>query len=200
MRDARLPSVFLLSLLLAAAAAGLGAQASPVAPAPPPAGATAAGPAFRAEGGSYVARGSGSGALESEALERARAAALRALFAGLGKDRLFAEVFLRDPPIGLVFITEAAGKEGALFAATVSLRVDDESLRIVARGPFLAAALSLLDEKGRLRANLGIEKEGPSLDLLDTSESPRAQLTVDGKQGPRLDFTDEKGVQASLRP
>ncbi|MBL8967524.1 MAG: hypothetical protein JNG85_10960 [Spirochaetaceae bacterium] len=140
MRDARLPSVILLSCLLGAVAAGLGAQS------PSPAGAAAAGPAFRAEGGSYLARGSGSSALESEALERARAAALRALFAGLGKDRLFAEVFLRDPPIGLVFTTESSLKEGALFTANVSLRVDDESLRIVARGPFLAAALALLDE------------------------------------------------------
>ncbi len=61
-------------------------------------------------------------------------------------------------------------------------------------------ALSLLDEKGRLRANLGLEKNGPSLDLLDTAETPRAQLTVDGKQGPHLDFTDAKGVQASIRP
>ena len=61
-------------------------------------------------------------------------------------------------------------------------------------------ALSLLDEKGRLRANLGLEQAGPSLDLLDAKETPRAQLAVDGKLGPRLDFTDAKGVQASLRP
>lgn len=61
-------------------------------------------------------------------------------------------------------------------------------------------ALSLLDDKGRLRANLGLEQAGPSLDLLDAKETPRAQLAVDGELGPRLDFTDAKGVQASLRP
>lgn len=87
--------------------------------------------------------------------------------------------------------------------------LDLELLRIVdSRGKARAIlgmgeegpALSLLDEKGRLRANLGIERDGPSLDLLDTAESPRAQLTVDGKQGPHLDFTDAKGAQVSLRP
>ncbi|HEU4726082.1 MAG TPA: hypothetical protein VFU59_12420 [Candidatus Eisenbacteria bacterium] len=94
-------------------------------------------------------------------------------------------------------------------SAPPSKTLDLELLRIVdARGKARAIlgmgeegpALSLIDEKGRLRANLGLEQAGPSLDLLDTAEAPRAQLAVDGKQGPRLDFTDAKGVQASIRP
>ncbi|HET9951675.1 MAG TPA: hypothetical protein VFS09_07775 [Candidatus Eisenbacteria bacterium] len=113
-------------------------------------------------------------------------------------------------------------KRGVLLAATAfaaaailgmapppTRTLDLEVLRIVdARGKARAVlamgdegpALSFFDEKGRLRANLGVAKEGPSLDLLDTAESPRAQLTVDGKQDPHLDFIDGKGVSVSLRP
>ncbi len=87
--------------------------------------------------------------------------------------------------------------------------LDLEILRIVdAKGKARAVlgmgddgpALAMLDEKGRLRANLGVAKEGTSLDLLDASETPRAQLVVDAKQEPHLDFTDARGVQASIRP
>ena len=113
-------------------------------------------------------------------------------------------------------------KRGVLLAATAiaaagilgmapppAKTLDLQLLRIVDAGGKARAVLcmgddgpmlSLFDEKGRLRANLGVAKEGPSLDLLDTAESPRAQLTVDGKQDPHLDFTDAKGMSVSLRP
>ncbi len=120
---------------------------------------------FRVEGAAYIARGFGRGTSEAEAVERARGAALRALFQGLGKDRLFAEIFVKDPPIGLVFTTLTVGRaakpapEGD-YEAEVALRVDDESIRIVARGPYLAAALSLLDgAEAELTAAEGLLEE-----------------------------------------
>jgi hypothetical protein len=99
-----------------------------------------------------------------------------------------AAVGMSAPPtktldLGILRIVDSKGKARAV------LGVGDE-------GP----ALALLDEKGRLRANLGVAREGASLDLLDANEQPRAQLIVDEKQEPHLDFTDAKGVQASLRP
>ena len=172
-------------------------------PAAAPPASPAASPAllpFRAEGSSYVATGSSPGATEAEALEAARGAALRALFAGLRKDRLFAEVFVRDPPLGLAFETlslertaapggsasggAAASGQGG-WTAVVSLRVDDESLRIVARGAFLAAALSLLD---------GAESEAAKADeLLAAGAEAEARALLGealGRYGQALDRLD----------
>jgi len=110
-----------------------------------PAEAPAAG-VFRQEGADYFVVASGRGASQAEAEERARAAAFRGLFAGLGKDRLFAEVFEGSPPAGLGFTVDSVGREGEAWTASVTLRVDDESLRIVERGPYLAAAVAILDK------------------------------------------------------
>ncbi|MEK7348448.1 MAG: hypothetical protein AABZ94_06220 [Candidatus Eisenbacteria bacterium] len=123
-----------------------------------------------------------------EALERENRRWKRTALAVVAVLAAVAVVGMSSPPtktldLELLRIVDSRGKARAI------LGMGDE-------GP----AISLLDEKGRLRANLGIEKEGPSLDLLDTAETPRAQLAVDGKQGPHLDFTDAKGVQASIRP
>jgi hypothetical protein len=101
---------------------------------------------FRTEGSLYVSTASGTGASAREAEERARSAALRGLFAGLSKDRLFAEVFTASPPLGLSFQLADSSKSGASYKALVSLKIDDESLRIIERGPYLAAALALLDK------------------------------------------------------
>jgi len=194
-------------LLLPALLGAQPAAASPAAPASSPALLP-----FRAEGSSYVATGSSLGATEAEALEAARGAALRALFAGLRKDRLFAEVFVRDPPLGLAFETlslERTGQGG--WTAAVSLKVDDESLRIVARGPFLAAALSLLDgaeaeaakadellaagAEAEARALLGeaLGRYGQALDRLDAAlalveplEDGSVLSTAKGRSSPEL--------------
>lgn len=101
---------------------------------------------FRTEGSVHLSIFSGSASSAAEAEEKARGAALRGLFEGLGKDRLFAEVFTASPPISLSFELLASVKEGGSYKATVALRVDDESLRIIERGPYLAAATSLLDK------------------------------------------------------
>jgi hypothetical protein len=101
---------------------------------------------FRASGGAYTAIAEALGASASEAREKARGAALELLFRALGKDRLFAEVFVGSPPVGLSFALLSSEAEASGVRARLELRVDDESIRIVERGPYLAAAVALLDE------------------------------------------------------
>ncbi|HET7839489.1 MAG TPA: hypothetical protein VFL04_06985, partial [Rectinemataceae bacterium] len=114
------------SLILAASALPLICQAQP---APPAEG-------FRQDGSLYYATASGTGPSQGEAQENARGAALRSLFTGLGKDRLYAEVFMGSPPVGLSFTVESATKASSGYVAVVSLRIDDESIRIIERGPY----------------------------------------------------------------
>jgi hypothetical protein len=101
---------------------------------------------FRTEGSAYYSTASGKGQSAQEAEASARSAALHGLIAGLGKDGLFAEVFSASPPIGLNFQLLDSSKDGFGFKAIVQLKVDDESIRIVERGPYLAAALGILDK------------------------------------------------------
>jgi hypothetical protein len=108
---------------------------------------------FRQDGPVYYATASGTGSSQSEAQEKARGAALRSLFAGLGKDRLFAEVFMGSPPVGLSFSVDSSGRSALAWAATVTARIDDESVRIVERGSYLAAAISLLDQAESAQAD-----------------------------------------------
>ncbi len=128
-----------LLLVLAACSSLLPLFSQTAKPAPPAEG-------FRQEGSSYLATASATGSGQAEAQEQARGAALHSLFSGLGKDRLFAEVFLGSPPVGLSFTVESALKTGSGYTALVTVRIDDESVRIVERGPYLAAAISLLDQ------------------------------------------------------
>lgn len=109
-------------------------------------GAATATEGFRTEGAVHVSTAFGLGASAAEAEEQARGAALRGLFDGLGKDRLFAEVFTASPPISLSFELLSSVKEGGSYNAGVELRVDAESLSIIERGPYLAAAISILDK------------------------------------------------------
>jgi hypothetical protein len=100
---------------------------------------------FRAEGSAYVSTATGKGDSAQAAEASARGAALHGLLSGLGKDGLFAEVFAASPPIGLSFQVLQSAREGLGWKSLVQLKVDDESIRIVERGPYLAAALGLLD-------------------------------------------------------
>jgi hypothetical protein len=111
---------------------------------------------FTVEGTEYRAVAEGLGDNAADAQDRARNAALSLLFRGLGKDRLFAEVFIGSPPVGLVFEVLSSIPEGGTVHVRVSARVDDESIRIVERGSYIAAAISLLDkaEKSAIEAEL----------------------------------------------
>jgi hypothetical protein len=55
------------------------------------------------------------------------------------------------------------------------------------------SALVLYDEKGTLRAGLGIDKDGPALVLHDEKGAPHATLSAFG-DGTVLELTDEKGT------
>ncbi len=114
--------------------------------APASGGGKAAQEGFRSEGSSYVSVASGKGPSAQEAAANARGAALHGFIVGLGKDGLFAEVFAASPPIGLNFQLLESSRDGMGFKAVVQLKVDDESVRIVERGPYLAAALGILDK------------------------------------------------------
>ena len=61
-------------------------------------------------------------------------------------------------------------------------------------------AITMLDEKGKLRANIGVSDKGPELDFLDASETPRLQMFIDEKQVPRVNLLDTKGTQVTFRP
>jgi hypothetical protein len=101
---------------------------------------------FRSEGSVYVSVASGEGRSALEAESAARGAAQHRIFDELGLDALFAEVFTSSPPIGLTTKILSASHEGTTYKTKVELRVDDESIRILQRGPYLAAATSLLDK------------------------------------------------------
>jgi hypothetical protein len=173
---------------------------------------------FRAEGSAYIAVASASAASPQAAEARARSAALHALFSGLGKDGLFAEVFAASPPLGLDFELLESAKEGQLYQAKVQLRVDDESIRIVERGPYLAAALGILDKaeaasdeaearragasaaeaEADLGAALGqygmaVDSCRSALQLIDPVEDPSVFSTKGKRTAPEL-----KKVLASL--
>jgi len=138
----RTKRILLVALVAASVLAGplLAQETKAAAPAgTPPTG-------FSAERGNYRAVGEAVGKDPGEAQELARNAALGLLFRGLGKDRLYAEVFVGAPPVGLSFELLSSVKEGAKVRARVAVSVDDESIRIIERGAYLAAAISLLDK------------------------------------------------------
>ena len=68
---------------------------------------------FRVEGGSDLSVASGRGPSAREAEDEARGAALRGLFEGLGKDRLFMEVFMASPPLNLSIRVVDSSREGS---------------------------------------------------------------------------------------
>ncbi len=194
----------------ALSALGLGAEAAP----PPDLK-----EGFRAEPGLYVSSASGTGSSAQEAEGKARSAALHGLFAGLGKDGLFAEVFAASPPLGLSFVLADSSKSGGSFRALVVLKVDEESLRIIERGPYLAAALSLLDKaetasnEAEARRSDGAAAEskadlGSALGLYGmAADSSRAALalvdpvsdpSIFSSQGKRTAPELKKGLAATL--
>lgn len=132
-------SLRLSSLLLLAAAPALWAPSALFAASPDQEG-------FRAEGSTYVSVASGTGSSAQEAEVAARGAALRGLFDGLGKDRLFAEVFTASPPLSLSVKVLNSSRAMLSYKALVRIEVDDESIRIIERGAYLAAAIGLLDK------------------------------------------------------
>jgi hypothetical protein len=56
--------------------------------------------------------------------------------------------------------------------------------------------LGLYDEKGEIRAGLGLNKDGPSLDLFDENSMTRAVLGVQETKQP--DGTETKHPESSL--
>ena len=62
-----------------------------------------------------------------------------------------------------------------------------------------AEGFQLKDGQGKVRAGLGMDKEGPVLFLADENGKPRAELAV-GKAGPGLGLYDENGKPTWSQP
>jgi hypothetical protein len=150
---------------LALAYAATGAAAGVAAPIPE---------GFATLGSTYVSTASATGPSAQEAEAGAREAALHGLFAGLGKDELFAEVFAGSPPIGMSFQLLQSAKEGMAYKATVQLKVDDESISIIQQGPYLAAAVGILD------------KAEAASDQAEASQAQAAKAEAEGDLGSAL--------------
>jgi Membrane protein involved in colicin uptake len=114
---------------------------------------------FSVQGSDYVSVATAQGSNAQDAEQKARSAALRGLFAGLGKDRLFAEVFTSAPPLDMSFRLLSSSSELLAYKATVQLRVDSEAVHIIERGAYLAAAVALLDKAEAARESAGSRKE-----------------------------------------
>ena len=73
--------------------------------------------------------------------------------------------------------------------------VPPDAARVVRAGFMMRdndPAMTLMDEKGRVRATLDISRGNPGLTLLDDEGKHRALLRVD-EHGPRLYFVDQRG-------
>jgi hypothetical protein len=202
---------------LAALGASTFAQSSPVPSASPSPAAITDG--FSTEGGEYLSTATATGQSAQEAESNAREAALHGLFAALGKDGLFAEVFTASPPIDLTFQLLRSARDGTAYKDTVRLKVDDESISIIQQGPYLATAIGLLDKaealsseaearkaeaaKAEANGDLGsaLSQYGQAVDACRSSLSlidPVADPSVFSSKGKRTAPEIKKGLASLL--
>ncbi len=107
---------------------------------------------FKVDGLEYEAVAEGQGVTEADAVNNARLSALAVIMKSLDKDKLFSELVMKNPPLTMSFATKEAVKSGAGWKATVTVRVDDESLRIIFNSVYVSTVVNLLDQA---EANLG---------------------------------------------
>jgi len=100
---------------------------------------------FRAEGPDYIAEAVGKGETEAAAQNAALRAAIGVVMDSLGKDRLFTELFMKNPPVTMDW--KKLSSEKGVTAWTVRLRlvVDDESLRLLYNTAYVSTVSTLLD-------------------------------------------------------
>ena len=100
---------------------------------------------FMATGPEYIAEAGGKGATEAEAQNDALRAAIGVLMESLGKDTLFAELFLKNPPVTMSWKKLSAQKGAAAWTVRLRLVVDDESLRLLYNVSYVSTVSTLLD-------------------------------------------------------
>src|SRR5258708_5613096 len=60
--------------------------------------------------------------------------------------------------------------------------------------------LTVVDDRGKMRASIGTAKDGASIALFDEEECPRISMVLSNREGPELSLTDLKGsVTVELR-
>ncbi|MCX7024970.1 MAG: hypothetical protein NT080_10160 [Spirochaetes bacterium] len=100
---------------------------------------------FSAVGNAYLGTASAVADGDAAAVSAAKTKAVWLIMEGLGKDGLFAELFLANPPITIEFKVNGIIPAGNRRKASVTVTIDDESLRIIHDGIYLSTASNLLD-------------------------------------------------------
>jgi hypothetical protein len=113
---------------------------------------------FSVEGPNYVAQAVGRGDSEAQAQNEALRAAIGVIMEALNKDRLYTELFLKNPPVSMNWKKLSAEQGLRLWTVRIALTVDDESLRILQNGAYLSTVSNLLDdaEEGFLEAEKSV--------------------------------------------
>ena len=122
---------------------------------------------FEVQGLDYVIEVTGRGATEAEALNDARLAAVLQAMESLGRDRLFTELFLKNPPVTMSFTALSSEKTLSGWSVRIRLVVDDESLRLLYNSLYIATVTTILDsaEANLLQAEkLGAEARSSESD------------------------------------
>ncbi len=128
-------------------------------------GAQAGAASFKVDGPEYEAIAGGQGSSEADAVNNARLAALAVIMKSLDKDKLFSELVFKNPPLTMRFVTKEAVKTGSTWKATVAVRVDDESLRIIYNNVYVSTVMNLLDQ-----AEINLDKAESLADLAKGAE------------------------------
>ncbi|MFH2115571.1 MAG: hypothetical protein ABIJ86_13820 [Spirochaetota bacterium] len=106
---------------------------------------------FETQGLDYVAETSGYGSTEVEAINDARLAAILQTMESLGRDRLFTELFLKNPPVTMNFTTLSSEKSLTGWTVRIKLVIDDESIRLLYNSLYISTVTTILDS---VEANL----------------------------------------------
>ncbi len=103
------------------------------------------GTTFAAEGPNYIAEASGKGLTESEAQNDALRTAIGVIMESLNKDRLFSELFLKNPPVTMSWEKLSSEKSPTSWTVMIKLVVDDESLRLLYNTAYVSTVSTMLD-------------------------------------------------------
>lgn len=102
---------------------------------------------FRTVGENYFADAVAEAPKEIEAINGAKIMALNAIFDSLQKDALFKDLFLKNPPISINFEVKKIERTlSGAYKASVTVKVDEESIRILYNGAYFQTVNNLLDK------------------------------------------------------
>lgn len=101
---------------------------------------------FRADGPDYIAEATGKGESESSAQNDALRLAIEAMMQSLGRDALFTELFLKNPPVTMSWKKLSSEKGVSSWTVRLQLTVDDESIRLLYNTMYVSTVTTLLDD------------------------------------------------------